>query len=89
MVDVSGVGPSRPIGNARDRVVRARSDAARPGSPFQERAPSLITEIAGKMAAEPPAVDHAKVAALRASIAKGDLRIEASRIADILLGTAE
>jgi len=89
MVDVSGVGPSRPTGAIRDRLVRNSTSAATNGAPFPERAPAMIVTTAGLLAAEPPAFDHAKVATLRASLAKGDLSIEHARIADILLGTAE
>jgi len=89
MVDVSGVGSARPAGAIRDRLVRNATNAATSGAPFQERTPSMIVTTAGLLAAEPPAFDHAKVATLRAALAKGDLVIEHARIADILLGTAE
>ena len=89
MADVSGVGPSRPVHSAKDRSVRDTAKPTSKATPFQERAPLQIVSLATQLASEPPVIDQAKIAALRASLAKGDLAIEPRKIADILLGTVE
>lgn len=90
MVDVSGVGPLRPVAGSSDRTIRGSArQASAKAEPFRHEVPSQIVRLANQMATEPSIIDSAKVAALRASLANGDFAVDPSKIADALLGKPE
>jgi negative regulator of flagellin synthesis FlgM len=62
----------------------AKSDAAASASPAAAELQSAVLQPAVAALRDMPDIDHAKVAALRAALAKGELPFNASKLAGLI-----
>lgn len=80
----------RRVGDVRVERVLSGTNAVQAADtraqPAAEHVPvSKLTEIARRLAAEGPPVDHARIAQISQAIASGAYRIDAAAIADAML----
>jgi negative regulator of flagellin synthesis FlgM len=89
MVDLPGPPPVRPIAALRqppaDRAEQSRRQAN--GDLVEKSLPQLV-RLAAELSSEPPPVDYAKIAQVRAAISTGGYRIDPDQIARALIGKA-
>ena len=87
MVDLPGPTPLRPIGAPRHAPAErgSRSTTQANGELAKKSLPQLV-RLAAELSSEPPPVDYARIAQIRAAISNGSYRIDPEQIARALVG---